>query len=246
MKNIPIALLFFTSTKGHFGFKKIYADTLEHLNKQIPLGNFTQKIGHIKVSPGEEELGEKMKSDLINYGFDDVILTVADWSRGVVHQNEYMRDVIRVSQKQNIYSCPYVLWLEDDSPFTSHPVSLETCLNRMTKMLDASPDILSVRFLRRPDLPSSPIIPSGNEEYFWSPHFNFQPVIMRSRDFYLACKIIDDNFESTKNIQCEMLWRLVLGPFSSEEKKHAVWYPDYGETFHIGIQDYENARKAIL
>lgn len=248
MNSIPIALLFFTSTKGHFGFKRIYRDTLEHLNKNILIKDFQCRVAHVKVSdsPEDEILAKQMEQELREYGFDEVILVKSDWSRGIVHQNEYMRDVIRVSKVNKIYDCPHVLWLEDDSPFVCHKESLLSCLHRMTKIVDSSPDIISARFLRRGDFCTSPtLIEEGEDRYFWSPHFNFQPLIMRSRDFYLASKVIEDNFDKVSNIQCEMLWRLVLNPFSRSEKKHLVWYPDYGETFHIGIQDYENAKKVL-
>jgi hypothetical protein len=247
MQQIPITLLFFTSTKGHFGFKDIYLDTLNYLNRKIPLSSFAQKIAHIKVSSLEQEQAAKMTAELEKRGFT-VIAVTADWSHGIAHQNEYMKDLIRVSKRPEVYKNDYVLWLEDDSPFEFHnEVTIERGFYRSLTLLTENPDLISVRFLRRNDLHDSPIIevPNKPTDYFYSPHYNFQPSILRSRDFFLACKIIEDNFDKITNVQSEMLWRLVLGPMSRSELKHIVWWPDYGETYHLGSPDYPKLKEQL-
>ncbi len=248
MIKIPLTICFFTSTKGHFGYKSIYLDTLTHLNMHLPLTSFEGLLAHIKISPGEEELGNKMEQDLKECGFR-VLKTVEAWQHGVVHQGTYLRDQIRVSKEQYLHATPYMMLLEDDSPFESHETFLDGCLYRMIRMLKVDRNLLSVRFLRRGDLSSSPMLSNPDDDskdYFYSPHFNFQPLIMRTADYFHATKIIEDRFDRLSGIQSEMLWRMILAPFSRSEFKHIVWYPDYAETYHLGCLDYETIKKEIL
>lgn len=242
--NIPISLVFFTSTKGHYGFKDMYLDTLNHLDRQIPLASFSVKVAHIKVSPDERDLGMKMEAELAARGFK-VIVTVGDWSRGTSHQLAYLEDQRRVSLEPSVYANPHMLFLEDDSPFTCHKGSLEGCLYHMTKRIDSSPDILTFRFIRRPDFDGGVPQLATESDCFWSPNTDFQPMILRSRDYHRLHKIIEDNWDRLTNIQSEALWAFISRAFSRSEHKHLVWYPDHGETFHLGVPDYLNVRKTL-
>lgn len=242
--NIPISLVFFTSTKGHHGFKEMYKDTLNHLDKQIPLASFSVKIAHIKITPGEEKEATLMADDMAKRGFK-ILATVAEWSRGQIHQTEYLKDQIFVGKDPSIYTNPHVLFLEDDSPFISHKISLEACLHEMVKKVESSPDILSFRFIRRADFAGGVPHLKDEDNYFWSPYFDFQPSIIRSRDFHLITKLIEDNFDKVQNIQSEMLWRILFAPFSRSDYKHAVWFPDYGETYHLGVPLYLDVKKEL-
>jgi hypothetical protein len=243
MPTIPLSLLFFTSTKGHFGHKDIYLTTLADLNRQIPLDQFATKVAHIKVSPGDEKLGAEMMIDLSDMGFK-VLETVAHWDRGQSHQLGYMADVIKVSKERCIHKNPHVLWLEDDATITPHQVSPEKLLAEMVWMIESHPDILTARLLRRCDHSTSSVL-LQQPNYFWSPHVNFQPLCLRSSHFYLAAKFIEDNWDKVQNVQCEMLWRLVLAPFSRDELKHVVFMPDYAETIHLGVKEYPELKAQL-
>lgn len=242
MTKLPISLMFMTSTKGHFGYKDIYLATLNHLDKQIPLNDFAFKIAHLKVSPDEIDLGNRMEAELVQRGFK-VLKTVAAWQRGMSHQLGYSSDLLKVSLEPEVYHNPYLLWLEDDSLLVAK-TSVAALLSRMTQMLDDNPDLLSVRLLRRSDLSTSPI-EQASVDYFYSPHYNFQPGLLRTRDFYLANKMIADNMQSLSQIQIEMVWRLVLAPFSRSPNRHAVFWPDYAESIHLGIQDYPQLKQSL-
>lgn len=238
MSSIPISLLYFTSTKQHYDHKDVYLVTLNHLDKEIPLLNFKVKVAHIKITPGEEALAETMEKELVGRGFK-VLTTTAGWKRGTSHQIGYMSDVIKISKELSVYENNHVMWLEDDSLMVSNKPPLIGVLHKMIQLVESSPEILTARFLRRGDLSTSPIMKKDESgDFFYSPHFNFQPAIMRSRDFYQACRVIEANPEATAQVQCEMLWRLVLAPLSPSDYKHIVWYPDFAETIHIGVPDY--------
>jgi hypothetical protein len=242
--NIPISLMFFTSTKGHYGHKGMYLDTLNHLDRQIPLTSFSVKVAHIKVSPDETGVASVMEKNLVDRGFK-TILTVGSWERGTSHQWAYLEDQRRMSTEWSLYKNPHVLLLEDDSPFVCHKDSLEACLYHMSLRIDASPDTLTFRFIRRADYDGG--VPHLRDEAncFWSPYTDFQPMMLRSRDYYLLHKAIEDNWDKVKHLQSEMLWRVMLAGFSRTEYKHLVWLPDYAESYHLGVPDYLNVRKTL-
>lgn len=244
MTKLPITLCLFTSTKGHFGHKDVYLTTLSHLARQIPLCDFAARVAHIKVSEGDSVLGDEMEYELKLRGFT-VVRTTKNWSRGMEHQNQYVADIITLSKVPQVYDAPFILWLEDDSVMQPNKMSLETTLARMTTQLEIDPDIVSWRFLRRCDWATSQGIQEVRDQTFFSEHFNFQPLIMRARDFYLANKVIDDSAGGFAHLQIEMFWRMVLGTFSRAKHKHVVWLPDYAETVHLGTPDYP-ALKASL
>lgn len=244
MPKLPIAVCLFTSTKGHFGYST-YEDTLNHLNKQIPLSYFSALYSHIKISPGSEEIAERMADNLKKRGFH-VETTVGEWSRGMSHQNAYLEDMRKASQSQFIQSQPYMLLLEDDSPFLCHEESLTACLQEMVRLLHDCSDVVSTRFIRKIDFDGGVPIIYQDKNYFWSPNFDFQPAILRSRDYLLANKVIEDNWNKLSQTQCELAMRLALDTLTREkEYKHMVWLPSYGETIHIGTQNYPEIVKNL-
>lgn len=251
--NIPISLVFHTSTKGHFGFKDMYLDTLNHIDRQIPLAAFSVKVATLKISPDESELGFKMQAELESRGFK-VLAQMGEWHRGTSHQLAYLEDQRRASKELSIYQNPYVLMWEDDSPVICHKTSLEATLHRMMTHLESLPDYLTFRFIRRADFDGG--VPQlkydweyyrkQDPDFFWSPYTDFQPLLIRSRDYYLLHKTIEDNWGLASHVQSEALWAMMLSRFSrSDKNKHAVWYPDYAETIHLGQPDYLNVRKTL-
>ena len=244
MTPIPLSVLFFTSTKQHFGFKDVYLTTLNDLHRNLPLEFFQVKVAHIKVTPGEEDFGCVMERELVSRGFK-VIKTVAAWSRGISHQQAYLEDVRRVSLEPSIYECPHVLWIEDDSTLTVNKTALITALGRMIEFINSSPDHLSARFIRRGDYEGG--VPSllTEKDHFISPFTDFQPAIWRSRDFYLIAKLIEDCWKTIQNMQCEAVWRMVSDVFSRHPHKHMVWLPDYAESIHLGTPDYPSLKKRL-
>lgn len=243
MIKIPLTLVFMTSTKQHHGYKDVYLATLNHFDRQLPLSQIATKVAHVKVSPSEQILGDEMEAELVRRGFK-VLKTVASWQRGLSHQSGYASDLLKVSLEPSIYANPYMLWLEDDSLMQANRGTLDQLLSRMTKMLDDSPDLLSMRLVRRGDERAAPIV-STSIDHFYSEHFNFNSPILRTRDFYLVNKMIEDNAASLSQIQIEMVWRLVFAPFSRSDLKHAVFWPDYAESVHLDVPDYPQLKVSL-
>ncbi len=236
MITLPISLVFMTSTKGHFGHKDIWRATLDHWNRQLPLSSYGELIAHIKITPGEEALGAEMTDELERRGFI-VLTTVAAWSRGQSHQNAYLADQIKISKELALYANPYLLYVEDDSPVVLSWSSLDKTLAQMCEVL-SYPDILSARFMRRNDWPPAGQYEVVNSTWLRHEHINFQPLLMRSNQFYTMLKTAEDNLDRTANVQIEMLWRLLLAPYSRAQLPHLVIRPEIAHTVHLGAPDY--------
>lgn len=241
MNKLPISICFFTSTKGHFK-ESTYAATLDHLNHQIPLSEFGALYCHIKISPGEEILGSKMEEDLKRRGFA-VETTIAPWTRGTEHQVEYLKDMRKASKSPVLNSQPYMLLLEDDSIMVTEKVKLVSVLSDMVQFLQSNQDIVSTRFIRKSDFDGGVPVLLKESNHFYSPYFDFQPAILRFRDFFLANKVLEDNWASVVKTQCEMAMRLALNSLSRSKLNHIVWLPEHAHTVHLGVPNYLEIKK---
>lgn len=148
MKDIPITLCLFTSTKGHWGIKDRYKQTVEHFEKLLPLSNFGGLVAHIKGSSGDSVAASEMGGWLQSKGFR-VLFSMGEWDhQSNSHQTEYIKDMQKVYSDVQVQMKPYVMHLEDD--WLVEPVNgtLEAYLAMSTLVLDTNPDINQVRFVR--------------------------------------------------------------------------------------------------
>lgn len=199
MTPIPITLVLFTSTQGHFKTSR-YLETLDHLSAQIPLSQFAGRVVHFKVSPGQENVANVMRETLTKRGFE-VIESVGDWSHGVNHGVEYVKDLIKVYTDARVAKSQYVLHLEDDWKLIPHKGDLLSYLGQAVQLLEDQPFVHSVRFARFAnecarvnDLPrkhglNAHCVPL-NETFELSSDFSLNPHITRARSMYHACLLM--------------------------------------------------------
>lgn len=246
MTPLPITFCLFTSSKGHFGFKDIYRTTLDHWDRQIPLSTFGQRVAHLKVTPGDEAIAEQMVVDLTDRGFN-VLQTTASWTRGLSHGANYLGDMVKVSKAPIVYTQPYFLLVEDDTPLVAAGASLEDILLRGCQLLAENHELVSVRTIRRGDYEGG--VPQLGEaeggRAFYSPHTDYQTPLLRSIDFYRLCMLLEANPQACQTVQCEQLWAIILSTFSRAERRHLVWKPDRIEALHLGVPDYLTFRAQL-
>ncbi len=244
-RKLPISVCLFTSSKGHFGHRDVYKTTLDHLDRQLPLSSFGQLIAHNHVTPGEEDVSADIVADLKGRGFH-VLTTTSPWVRGLSHGGSYLADQVTVSKDKRLYTQPYMVFLEDDSTLESNVLSVEDLLLQSCQMLADDHEKLTVRVMRKGDTRGPEFFaPVKDPRYFFSRDTNFQPLIMRSLDFYRLCLALEANPDACKTVQCEMFWRLILDDFSRSPLKHVVYETDYAFTTHLGTPEYP-ALKASL
>jgi len=236
MTTLPINLVVFTSTAGHFGFYDVYKTSVKHLKKQIGLNTFSQKFAHIKV---REDQSEKDRlNEMVDFFVSEnikPIVTFGNWQRGMSHQNEYLNDIYKMFTMQDLHNQPFTFWFEDDSPLHAKDEnSVFKCFNEAIDALNNNIDLLNFRFIRDGLVePEKSVSPYNQMETF-----DFQPNISRTRDLFLAIKIIFDNWKSFKNAQCEMAFRIAISNFSRSNPKFLGFDTKIATSYHIGTPEY--------
>lgn len=240
MKPLPISLCFYTCTRGHYKRHTDYRLTLDHWDRQVPLSLLGERIAHLKVDPAQQDIAATMATELVSRGFH-VIHTLGSWERGLSMGASYMADVVTVSKECRLYSQPYYLHLEDDSPLVSHRRSLEDVLLHSCQMLTEDHELVTVRTRRRADDRGPEVAhPQPDPRWFWSQDVNLQPLLMRSTTFYQLAQVLERNPEACQRVQCEALWRRILDQFSRSPHRHLVWECDEIEAAHIGVPQPEH------
>lgn len=248
MTTFPITLLLFLTTKGYSDCCTIYRTMLDGWDRQLPLSTFGLLYAHIKITPGEEWIAEVLSSDLRARGFI-VESATGDWVRGQNHFLNYLSDQIKVSKDLRIYDNPFVFFIDHDYVPVCHVDTFDKVIYRMCRLVDSSPEVLTARFLREEDVdslaPDRTVEIETDKNIAWSKHVNFQPMILRTIDFYRVCKIIEDNWETATKMHGEALWREVLRSFSRSPKQHAVWLPEYAQVVNLGVPNYQEVAKRL-
>jgi len=249
---LPLNLIFFTSTKGHFGHKDIYQHTLNHLKKQINLESFKNKVAHIKVSPSEQDIADEMSRFLREIGFDYVLMTTSDWSHNGNHGEEYTKDIQKVLNfmSQNDMS-EYSLWMEDDYIFDiKQDESLNFYFNWGINALKYNYDLLTVRF--NLDIPDESKIKKYDALLYlqkkdytkYGVTNTFQPTIYRTKDLWWAyCVFLKNNWEKLKHTHIELRSGYSLFPLTNSPMPFAEFHCDIVKSVHIGTEDYKEILK---
>ena len=246
---LNLNLIFFTSTKGHFGHKDIYKHTLNDLATKIDPKLLDKKVAHIKISPGEEDLAVEMRAFLYQWGFNEVLSTVADWSHNANHGEEYTKDITKTLDFLSTYgAAEYTLWMEDDYVF-QYKNSLFKLKDPFQMAINSLKDDLGNMVVRfNLDKPSPNAIEKVNccvnrqkENYTqWGPTVTFQPTIYRTKDLWWAyCIFIKNNWEKLKNVHIELRSGYSLFPLTNKKEPFLEFDYDIARSVHIGVKNYK-------
>lgn len=196
---VPISLCLFTSTKGHFGIKIRYQETIQSLSANIPLSYFANKVAHIKVSPGEEAIAVEMTQKLEGYGFK-VYSTTAIWSHGQnSHQIEYLSDMLKIYSLPELQKTKYVFALEDDWLLKSDNFIKD--VDFTISLFEQNPDLLQVRIPRYSNEFDringlytkhgiQGVAKKASDKHFWHNDFSMNPSLFRLRDLRNALVLL--------------------------------------------------------
>lgn len=257
MEKLPINLIFFTSTKGHFGHKDIYQHTLNSLKKQIAPERIGYKVAHIKVSPDEHHIAYEMMDFLEQWGFDKILTTEANWSHDGNHGEEYTKDIQKTLEylSVNPNTEEFTLWMEDDYIFninkeTKCPQNLDFYFDRAINVLKSNFRLQTVRFnLDKPD--KDKILQYDDLVYLqkknYTPYQNtvtFQPTIYRTKDLWWSyCVFLKNNWEKLKHTHIELRSGYSLFPLTDSPMPFAEFNYDIVRSIHIGTKNYKEILK---
>jgi hypothetical protein len=241
-----LALCLFTSTKGHFGRKDIYKITIENLFSQIGFEFFHKRVAHIKRSDGDDETFEEMLKFFNDYGFI-VIYSFGQWSHNNnSHASEYTKDIITMFSNKHVNECDFNLWLEDDWLFKiSSGNSLFHFFDSACESLRKDKDLLCLRFNSQ-DYDKDKVLQKDGyllQAYNYTqygPTFTFQPNITRTRDSYIAYKVIRDNQDKIGNMHIELQSGLGYKHLSNSPTPFGFFDFNDVKSIHIGSPPFEN------
>jgi hypothetical protein len=248
---IPINIVVFDTSHGHWGRKNIHESCIQDLNSKIPLNTFARLYCHIKVRPNEDEHAEDMKKWYGSRGFK-VVLTKGDFQHFQSNfQQGYCRDMI-TAFKDAYLSAPYTLWLESDWKWDDKGEDLLKSFYTAISVLEFDKDILSVRFprfLNEPDRLRNLSKKHGmdvqcieheyfNDIYVHNDNFSCNPNLTRTRDLYLASLVLKRNFNEFGH-HAEMGWTNCLRWMSESKYPYAIMDPAKVSVLHCGTKENE-------
>lgn len=246
-----LGLVLFTSTKGHFGRKDIYDISLQKLEDQCggALENvFSNRFAHIKISPGEEDIGKNIRDNLeSNWGFE-VKSTIGGWEHdSISHWDGYTGDILKAFSDDCVHKCEFSLFFEDDSPPKSRdfPAATQMAMAALKRYKDK----VSVMFYRGKDLPDREDaygkLDGFNRIFFqkqnfteWGPTFPFQPTVVRTRDIYQAYRVITQNYEKLKHLHIELISGMGMKTLTSDPEPFLFVDPEFCHSLHIGTPEF--------
>lgn len=248
-KKLPLNLIFFTSTKGHFGHKDIYKHTLNNLAQKINPSLIPKKVAHIKISPGEENVATEMRAFLYQWGFNNVLESTADWSHNQNHGEEYTKDITKTLDflAQNSPQ-EYSLWMEDDYVFNIKKdfLKLEDLFGMGINALKDDLRNMVVRFnLNRAEKDKVEkvhcyINRQKNNATQWGATVTFQPCLYNMRSLWWSyCVFIKNNWEQLKNMHIELRSGYSLLPLTNIEEPFLEFDYNIVNSVHIGTKDYK-------
>ena len=208
-----LSLNFFTSSRGHFSNKEIYKYTLSDLYKKSEYikSNSCGKIGHIKISPNEIEIGEKIEQSLyLDFQFHKVIKTIGNWTHNDnSHHIEYLKDIKTLYSNAGLSNYKYGLNLEDD--FIFHTPNFDNYIGRAIGILENNPELLNIRYSRIDQPNRAREIATSkqikDDLYSNSEEWSFNPAFIRNRDMRFISQFAYKNHLSI-NLHCERCFGL--------------------------------------
>ena len=147
MKTIPVNYVIMTSSKGHFN-QTTYEETVNDLNTQIPLGIFTNRFAHIKISD-DTKFREQEMEDFFNKKNFSIRKSYSNWSHfSETHMTGYIADLCKMFADEEVLKTPYTLISEDDFVVRTESKDLLSFIYEAVKVLDENPKIVQVRIPR--------------------------------------------------------------------------------------------------
>lgn len=234
-----LAIVFFTSTKGHHKCKTLYKKTLAQFSSITPQISL---FVHIKVSPGEELIAKEMENWILQfYPYAYITQTVGVWSHvdGSSH-HEYLKDIDTNFQQAQKNNYKYALFLEDDWLF-NNDIDIEKEIANALDFLIIHSNFFCYRWVRSGD---SDIIQrteakqlttyGGANLFSHTKEFSFNPCIVRIAEFSMVARFCN-YFYPNLHPHCEMAVTNVINFLLPNS---IFLFHDRPTITHIGTQEF--------
>lgn len=253
MINDRLAIVLYTSARGHFGYRDCYKQTVEKMKKEIPFFESYYKVAHIKYSDGEEKYLSEMEEFLAYHGFY-LKITKGDWKHNDhSHANGYYADMLTVLSDPKLHKYDYVFSFEDDWLINFND-NYTVAVGEALKLLDNNLSALCVRVNHDLHKDTSNahqelcgfIFQQGMDYTKFGPTYTFQPTITRLKEWYHSVRMINNQIKRNpfllQQIHCELISGEILKQFSDSLAPFYFFDPSLINATHIGEENwiYEN------
>lgn len=198
MTPLPLTLVLFTSTKGHFG-RDTYQRTVNDWLHQLPAHNWAALHANVKWEPGQETKCDEMKVWLKARGFVVTTPCQAWRHQDPSHQQGYLDDMYLVT---STIKSSYYLHLEDDFLLCPQQrFDTDAWLAGAIRCLEHDTSLLQVRFARWANEVErieslkvkhgidAKVIRNTNGD-FWHSDWSNNPFVARTRDVHAALRFL--------------------------------------------------------
>ena len=247
-EKLPIALVIFSATPKKNGRNDYYQLAINNLASLIDLDKFPFKLLSVKYPTGDEEEAQKYKAWAEDKGFE-VILNEGNWINGEISKTkEYLTDYIKVYHNDKLNQIPFVFEAEDDTTLEVKEGILEDYLVKSVELLIEDKNLLTCRFADRED--EHDRINRLNAKYGWThkksiriegcdytrnnDHLSFRNYIVRTRDMFMASRILLHNFEKL-HPSAETSVTNALLALTDGEVPFLCWEPTKIKHFHMKV-----------
>lgn len=241
-----INLIFFITTKGHFGRKDLYKYTLKNFNSLNEQNSFDKYLS-IKIFKDDESQADKIISDFNYktfkwYNPDPNINEESPYKDYAYYLlTNYLGDIVNTYSQQELLKNEYTFIYEDDSPIIIKENNFKFYLDKAIQKLSEDKDLFSVHFQRVGELNENK--EKENISFFTENHdYNFQNQLFRTKDMFDVANIIKSNWSILRNIHTERAVKLAIDAKKSNFK-HLSFMPSLAHSIHIGIQQSEEIIK---
>lgn len=239
MIKIPLTVCLMTTTKGHFGIKTRYRQTLESFNSYVNFHEYEKCLANIKISNNEDAVFNDMKTDIQTFGFD-VLSAHGEWSHNSEsHHINYIYDCLRVL---NSVKTEYVFMLEDDWLLNVPNGDYLACIRDAISLLENNPHCMQIRLARynneyerilglKKKHNLDKFAKWMDKSYFMHNDFSMNPSFYRTRDLRAAL-VFTLNAGVPKHIEHGV--GLILGLLSQSAYPFACLNPENVNIGHTG------------
>lgn len=231
------SIVFLTSTRQHYNLNDVDIVSLKDTFKKSQLFHKVDKLAHIKIIPGDENIASEKAEFFKSLGFN-VISTTENWKNDhESHAHGLIKDMAKCYNHELVKSHQFTFHLENDWVF--HTKELDFLLDNSIRILEDNSNIIYHRYSRvdQPDIVNRLSGEKKDGFYIARKEWSFNPAMLRSRDMIYISNFVLKNFKQI-HPHVEMAYELAAKYLLNQENIFSFTHNSIVE--HIGWEKQYN------
>lgn len=231
------SIVFLTSTRQHYNLNDVDIVSLKDTFKKSQLFHKVDKLAHIKIIPGDENIASEKTEFFKSLGFN-VISTTENWKNDhESHAHGLIKDMAKCYNHELVRSHQFAFHLENDWVFYTN--ELDRLLDNSVRILENNSNIIYHRYSRvdQPDIVQRLSGEKRDGFYLARKEWSFNPAMLRSRDMIYISNFILNNFQRI-HPHVEMAYEIAAKYLLNQEDIFS--FTDNSIVEHIGWEKQYN------